>query len=173
MTTFTNDFDEIRHEFDAFIGSIVYATMVTVDHQHRPRTRILIPVWEVIDGVPVGWLATHPSPVKTAHLEGNPHTNFTYWTQRNNSVHIDAVARWEDDSASRQHVWDLYTQTSPPGAGYPLGRFWTGTNDPNLRILRIDPRRIQVIRGGDLRSRIWERQLPPDSNTRPEANTDG
>jgi general stress protein 26 len=169
MTTFIDDFDEIRQEFDAFIGSIVYATMVTVDNENRPRTRILIPVWEVVDGVPVGWLATYPTPVKTAHLQRNPHTNFTYWTRGNSSVHIDAVAAWDDSSDTRRHVWDLYARTSPPGAGYPLGRFWTGIDDPSLRMLRLDPWRIQVIRGLDLRSRIWKRTDPEGASSPPTA----
>lgn len=49
----------------------------------------------------------------------------------------------------------LATYRSPPGAGYDLGRFWTGPSDPELRVLRLAPWRIQVIRGHDLRSRIW------------------
>jgi hypothetical protein len=41
-------------------------------------------------------------------------------------------------------------------AGYPLGQFWTGIDDPKLHVLRLTPWRIQVIRGGDLHSRIWK-----------------
>ncbi|SEL94933.1 pyridoxamine 5'-phosphate oxidase family protein [Rhodococcus maanshanensis] len=148
-------FAAIEEEFDAFVGSIVYSTMVTVDSKGRPRTRVLIPVWEVVDGRPLGWLATYRTPVKAAHLRGNPHTNFSYWAPGNNSVAIDTVADWVDDGATKRKVWDLYRRTSPRGAGYDLGNFWRSPEDPELHVLRLDPWRIQVIRGRDLRSRIW------------------
>ncbi|MFC7447569.1 pyridoxamine 5'-phosphate oxidase family protein [Rhodococcus daqingensis] len=148
-------FATLEEEFNAFVGSIVYATMVTVDRKGRPRTRVLIPVWEVVDGRPLGWLATYKTPVKSAHLSANPHTNFSYWAPGNYSVAVDTVAEWIDDRATTRHVWDLYRQTSPRGAGYDLGNFWRSPDDPTLHILRLDPWRIQVIRGRDLRSRIW------------------
>ncbi|MBE1530885.1 hypothetical protein H4W34_000718 [Actinomadura algeriensis] len=92
MTTHVETYAEIRDEFDAYVGDIVYATMTTVDGKGRPRARVLIPVWEVVDGRPVGWLATYKTPVKAAHLAGNPHTTFSYWTPRQNAVSVDAVA---------------------------------------------------------------------------------
>ncbi|MGW6624454.1 hypothetical protein ACWF99_24830 [Nocardia sp. NPDC055002] len=33
------------------------------------------------------------------------------------------------------------------GAGYPLGRFWSGIEDPALHIRKLEPWRIQAIRG--------------------------
>ncbi|WP_327152122.1 pyridoxamine 5'-phosphate oxidase family protein [Nocardia sp. NBC_01329] len=157
MTTTVESFAEIRDEFDTYVGNIVYATMTTVDKQGRPRARVLIPVWETVDGQPAGWLATFPTPVKDAHLARNPHTTFSYWTPQQNQASVDAVAEGvpSDDLASRRHVWDLYQRTSPPGAGYPLSQFWSGIDDPKLRVLRLTPWRVQVIRGRDLRSRIW------------------
>lgn len=72
-------------------------------------------------------------------------------------MHVDATADWIplEDLAIRRHVWDLYQRTSPAGAGYPLGNFWSGIEDPKLHILKLEPWRIQVIRGRDLRSTIW------------------
>ncbi|MGP4022946.1 pyridoxamine 5'-phosphate oxidase family protein [Actinomadura sp. 3N407] len=157
MTTIVDTFSEIRDDFDAYIGDIVYATMTTVDSKGRPRARVLIPVWEHVDGHPVGWLATYKTPVKAAHLAGNPHTTFSYWTPRQNAVNVDTVAEWVDDAETKRHVWRLYAETSPPGAGYDLGRFWReGPSDPGLHVLRLSPWRVQVIRGTDLRSRIWK-----------------
>ncbi|WP_216609966.1 hypothetical protein [Cellulosimicrobium protaetiae] len=75
MTHQTHEFDDLRAEFDATVGRTVYATMVTVDAQNRPRTRALIPVWEVVDGAPLGWLATYRTPRKAApapHRNGEP-----------------------------------------------------------------------------------------------------
>ncbi|MFI6514585.1 pyridoxamine 5'-phosphate oxidase family protein [Spirillospora sp. NPDC050679] len=158
MATKVHDFAAIREQFDAYVGDIVYATMTTVDSKHRPRARVLIPVWEVVDGKPVGWLATYRTPVKEAHLAGNPHATFSYWTPRQNAASVDTVATWVDldDLATRRHVWDLYRRTSPRGAGYDLGQFWKGVEDPKLHVLKLEPWRVQVIRGTDLNSRIWQ-----------------
>ncbi|MGW2160912.1 pyridoxamine 5'-phosphate oxidase family protein [Nonomuraea sp. NPDC001699] len=156
MTVRVRSFAEIENEFNASIGRIGYATMVTVDAKGRPRTRVLIPVWENVDGRPLGWLATYRTPVKAAHIAGNPHTNFSYWMPGNDSVAVDTVAEWVDDLAVKRHVWDLYRRTSPPGAGYDLGDFWRSPADPKLHVLRLDTWRVQVIRGMDLRSRIWQ-----------------
>ncbi|MEV4111401.1 pyridoxamine 5'-phosphate oxidase family protein [Nonomuraea sp. NPDC049695] len=155
MTLTVTSFAEIESEFNAFVGAIAYATMVTVDAEHRPRTRVLIPVWEAVDGQPRGWLATYKTAVKAAHLAANPHTSFSYWKPGNNSVAIEAVATWVEEPDAKQYVWDLYRATSPRGAGYDLGNFWRSPADPKLHVLRLDPWRIQVIRGMDLRGRIW------------------
>ncbi|MEU5881082.1 pyridoxamine 5'-phosphate oxidase family protein [Spirillospora sp. NPDC047279] len=156
MATKVSTFAEVRDEFEAYIGDIVYATMTTVDKKGRPRARVLIPIWEEVDGRPVGWLATYRTPVKEAHLAGNPHTTFSYWTPRQNAVAVDTVAEWVDGPDVRKRVWDLYSKTSPKGAGYELGQFWKGPDDPKLHILKLEPWRVQVIRGRDLRSRIWQ-----------------
>ncbi|MFG3442216.1 pyridoxamine 5'-phosphate oxidase family protein [Nonomuraea sp. NPDC047897] len=156
MTGRVTSFAAIEEEFATYIGDIVYATMTTVDAKGRPRARVLIPVWEVVDGRPHGWLATYRTPVKAAHLARNPHATFSYWTPRQNAVAVDTVAAWVDDPAVTRRVWRLYEQGSPPGAGYDLGGFWTGVDDPGLHVLRLTPWRVQVIRGRDLRSRIWQ-----------------
>ncbi|KAB2344747.1 pyridoxamine 5'-phosphate oxidase family protein [Actinomadura rudentiformis] len=156
MATKVKTFAELQDEFDAYIGDIVYATMTTVDKKGRPRARVLIPIWEVVDGKPVGWLATYKTPVKEAHLANNPHTTFSYWTKRQNAVAVDTVAEWVDDLDIKKRVWDLYSRTSPKGAGYELGQFWTSPADPKLHVLRLEPWRVQVIRGRDLRSKIWQ-----------------
>ncbi|QFZ19590.1 pyridoxamine 5'-phosphate oxidase family protein [Saccharothrix syringae] len=155
MSSVVSDFGELEAEFNNYIGAINYATMVTVDARDRPRTRVLIPVWETVGGAPLGWLATYRTPVKAAHLAGNPHTSFSYWAPGNDSVAVDAVAEWDDAPPTKEHVWELYRRTSPPGAGYPLGSFWESPSDPELHVLRLTPWRVQVIRGRDLHSRIW------------------
>ncbi|MFI6910073.1 pyridoxamine 5'-phosphate oxidase family protein [Nonomuraea sp. NPDC050394] len=150
-------FSEIQDAFEAYIGDIVYATMTTVDKRNRPRARVLIPIWEMVDGEPLGWLATYRTPVKAAHLANNPHTTFSYWTPRQNAVNVDTVAEWVTDVEVKRRVWDLYRKTSPRGAGYNLGNFWTSPTDPKLHVLRLEPWRVQVIRGTDLRSQIWKK----------------
>ncbi|MEO3796919.1 pyridoxamine 5'-phosphate oxidase family protein [Nonomuraea sp. B10E15] len=155
LSNHVTSFAEIKGQFDAYIGDIVYATMTTVDRKGRPRARVLIPVWENVDGRPLGWLATYRTPVKAAHLAGNPHSTFSYWTPRQNAVSVDTVATWADDLETKYHVWGLYRRTSPQGAGYDLGNFWRDPGDPKLHVLRLEPWRVQVIRGSDLHSRIW------------------
>lgn len=152
-------FSEIEQDFADILGDIVYATMTTVDGRGRPRSRVLIAVWEVIDGAPLGWLATFPTPVKTAHLAVNPHASFSYWSAKQNTVAVDTVATWVEGLADKQHVWDLYEAGSPRGVGYPPGRFWRSPADPAFGVLRLEPYRVQVLRGVDLAagrpSRIW------------------
>jgi hypothetical protein len=149
-------FADLETEFNSYVGAINYATMVTVDAKNRPRTRVLIPVWEKVDGEPIGWLATYRTPVKAAHLARNPHANFSYWAPGNNTVAVDTLARWDNSAPVKEHVWNLYSTTSPRGAGYHLGSFWEAPSDSKLHVLRLTPWRIQVIRGTDLRSRIWQ-----------------
>lgn len=149
-------FTDMEDEFNAYVGAINYATMVTIDSKNRPRTRVLIPVWEKVDDRPLGWLATYNTPTKAAHLARNPNTSFSYWKPGNNSVAVEAVAEWDNALSTKEYVWDLYRKTSPRGAGYHLGQFWRAPSDPQLHVLRLVPWRIQVIRGIDLRSRIWQ-----------------
>lgn len=152
-------FADIRDDFAAIVGSVNYATMTTVDAKGRPRSRVLIPVWETDGELPTGWLGTYRTPVKSAHIARNPHVTFSYWSPAQNTVSADVTARWVDDSATRTHVWDLYRRGSPPGAGYHPGRFWTGPDDPRFQVLRLAAWRIQVLRAGDLLTgvpaRIW------------------
>ncbi|MCA2230052.1 pyridoxamine 5'-phosphate oxidase family protein [Nonomuraea aurantiaca] len=105
MANHVTSFAEIKDQFDTYIGDIVYATMTTVDQEGRPRAQVLIPVWESVDGLPLGWLATYKTPVKAAHLAGNPHSTFSYWTPKQNAVSIDTVATWADDLETKRHVW--------------------------------------------------------------------
>ncbi|MER7891661.1 pyridoxamine 5'-phosphate oxidase family protein [Micromonospora sp. NPDC094482] len=156
MASRVSSFAAIQGQFDDYLSDIVYATMTTVDAKGRPRARVLIAVWEVVDTRPVGWLATYRTPVKAAHLAANPHATFSYWSPRQNAVAIDTVAEWVDDLGIKQHVWELYRDGSPGRVGYDLGRYWrAGPADPQLHVLRLTPWRVQVIRGADLRSRIW------------------
>lgn len=156
MSASTTSFAEVRERFEQYLAEAVYATMVTVDARGRPRARVLIAVWETTERGPVGWLATYRTPVKATHLSTNPHVTFSYWTPRQNAVHVDAVAQWVDDPSERRRVWDLYVNGSPSGVGYHPGSYWRGgPGDPTYSLLRIDPWRVQLVRGTDLASTIW------------------
>ena len=158
------DLADLRADVTDVLSRIGYATMATVDRHGRPRTRVLIAVWELEDDDPRGWLATFRTPVKAAHLAANPHASFSYWDRSQDTVSIDATAVWTDDRDERHHVWRLYGRGSPRGVGYPPGRFWPdGPDGPTFQVLRLRPYRIQVLRGRELAAgvspRIWRR--PP------------
>lgn len=154
-----NEFAEMESTFFAYVRDIRYATMITVDRRSRPRARVLLPVWEVVDGRPLGWLASYRTPVKAAHLAGNPHTTYSYWSPRQNTVHVDALSAWADDTAARHHAWDLYRRGGPPGVGYDPVHYWPGGPDsPEYHVIRIEPWRVQLVRGTDLSSTLWRRE---------------
>ncbi|WP_410656975.1 hypothetical protein [Amycolatopsis sp. lyj-112] len=119
MSTTTDDFGELGAEFNTYVGAINYATMVTIDAENRPRTRVLIPVWEKVDDRPVGWLATY-------RTRSRRHTSKAIRTPTSLTGHR-ATTQW------------------------PSTRSPSGTTNPRSS----NTWRIQVIRGGDLRSRIW------------------
>ena len=150
-------FSDLQDAFFSYIQDIVYATMTTVDKLNRPRARVLLPIWEMRDDLPVGWVAVYPTPVKVAHLARNPHTTISYWDPRQNAVFADCTAEWVKDVAVRTEIWDLYKKGSPEGVGYDLANFWRGgPRDPKLGLLRLTPFRVQVLRGRDLSSRFWK-----------------
>ncbi|MFJ2651620.1 pyridoxamine 5'-phosphate oxidase family protein [Streptomyces sp. NPDC087420] len=156
MADKVDSFSELADKFFEYIKDIRYCTMITVDKKSRPRARVLLPIWEVVDGKPVGWLAAYKTPVKVAHLANNPHTTYAYWSPRQNAVYVDSVSAWAEDMETKTYAWELYQKGSPPGVGYDPYNFWRGgPADPKYHVLRIDPWRVQVLRGTDLSSRIW------------------
>lgn len=156
-----SSFADVRRDFFEIVGDIVYATMTTVDRKGRPRSRILIATWEVEGETPVGWVATFKTPVKAAHLAHNPHVTTSYWSPAQDVVYVDSVAGWVDHPEVKLKVWELFREGSPPGVGYEPGAYWRGPEDPRYHVLRLDPWRVQVLRGRELASgrpsRIWQR----------------
>jgi len=158
----TRSFAALERDFIEYITDIKYATMITVDRRGRPRARVLLPIWEVVEDRPVGWLAAYRTPVKVAHLADNPHTTFSYWNHRQNAVFVDAIAAWVPDAETKARVWELYRAGSPPGVGYDPSTYWrSGPADPEYDVLRIDPWRVQLRRGTDLRGTLW---YPPEAD---------
>jgi general stress protein 26 len=165
-------FAAFEEEFLRFTSEIIWTTVTTVDGKGRPRSRILHPIWQVIDGLPVGWIVTGKTPVKAGHLAHNPHVACSYWSPAQNTVTIDCVASWVEGAASKRHVWDLFMSTPPP-LGYDLTAFGSaGVDDPRFTPLRLDPWRIQILRfegwGGNLTPRLW--QAEGRGETRRHAN---
>jgi general stress protein 26 len=168
MAQRVDTFADIRRTFLAYISDIRYCTMVTVDSANRPRARVMLPVWEVVDERPVGWLAVFKTPVKARHLQRNPHTTYSYWSPRQNAVHIDAVSSWIDDPEVKTYAWNVYKSGSPAGVGYdPIGYWPGGPTDPTYHLIRIEPWRIQLVRGTDLATVVWQTATPKSGAGQP------
>lgn len=153
-------FADYEQDFLQFTSEIVLCTVTTVSPDGRPRSRMMHPVWQVLDGTPVGWVVTSKTPVKARHLAANPYVACSYWSPAQNVVYIDCVARWVDDDVGKQYVWDTF-MTTPPPVGYDLSGFGDETiHNPLFTPLRLDPWRIQIMRGeefpmGNLVPRMW------------------
>ena len=152
-------FSEIEAEFQARVASIVWCSVATIDRQGRLRSRILHPIWESVEGAPVGWIATGRHSLKEKHLAGNPHLTLSYWDPAHKQIFADCKTTWEDDPKEKARLWALYKATPEP-LGYDLSMIWQqGLEDPTYGLLKLHPWRIelsdleQVMTGGE--PRIW------------------
>lgn len=144
-----SSFAEIEREFSERVNRIVWCSVATVDAKGRPRSRILHPYWQG----QVGWIATSRDSYKAAHLARNPHVSLAYVADISKPVYIDATAEWMDDAATKQYVWDLYTNTPPP-LGYKVADFWGAVDSPSFGVLRLTPWRIEVT-DFPVGTRVW------------------
>jgi general stress protein 26 len=132
-------FDELREDFLRIVSDVVWCTVATVDTRGRPRTRVMHPYWEVVDGAPVGWIGTSKSPLKTRHLAVNPHVSCSYWSPTQETAHVECRASWADDD--RERVWQLFLDAKPP-LGYDpaaIPRWKGGPLAGEWAVLRLDP----------------------------------
>ncbi len=137
---------------------VVWAVLTTVDSRGRPRSRVVHPAWELADDRPIGWVTSRPSPVKVAHLDGNPHVACTYAGAAHDVAYFDCVAAWVD-APERAHAWELF-RTLPAPVGYDPATIWPdGPDSPGSAVLRLDPHRVQVGRAAELARgegpRLW------------------
>ncbi len=157
------DFTPFTEEFMTRVAEIVYCTATTVGPDGAPRSRIFHPVWQVVDNRPVGWVASFPTPVKASHLASNPHMSCMYWTPAQDTVAIDAIATWADDEETRHALWKLILATPEPMGYDPKLVGFEDWKVPFFTPLRLDPTRIQMLRGeqmraGDYTYRVWQRE---------------
>ncbi len=145
--------EEIATPFIEMAHKIVWCTVATVDKQGRPRSRVLHPIWELVDGRPVGWIATGATPVKVAHLEASPFVSCNYWTQEQDTCVAECAASWVTDQATKTAVWDMYVN-GPEPVGYDPAMIpgWDNAESPGFSALRLDPWRIRVMPGAAMLS---------------------
>jgi uncharacterized pyridoxamine 5'-phosphate oxidase family protein len=140
----TETFTAIEEDFLKIVREVVMCTVTTVGESGNPRSRILHPVWEIIDGKPVGWIFTTPSPVKAKHLASNPNVAISYASVTGELVLGQCAAGWVEDAATKKHVYDLINNTPEP-VGFDLGLFFIDSSEhPAFHVLRLDPTMIQV-----------------------------
>jgi Pyridoxamine 5'-phosphate oxidase len=148
-------FQSIEEDFLRISAEVVWATVATVDSRGRPRTRILHPYWEVVDGRPVGWVATVRSPLKSKHLAANPFVSVSYWSPKQETAHADCRASWADDK--RERVWNLFLEAEPP-LGYDpatLSQWKDGPLGGEFAVLRLDPWRVMILTAEDVAEDRW------------------
>lgn len=134
-----SSFDEIAEEFLARTFRVVWCSVATVDSKGRPRSRILHPYWEGS----TGWIATSPNSHKAKHLQANPHVSLAYVSEVFKPVYVDATAVWDDDPASKQHVWDLFKYADEP-MGYDPEPIFGRVDHSSFGVLRLTPWRIEL-----------------------------
>ncbi len=140
---------DVAAAFIATAHRIVWSTVATVDLQGRPRTRILHPIWQW-DGTDLtGWIATGPTPVKRAHLAGQPDVSVSYWDPSQDTVSAECTTTWILDDDGRREVWDRF-RSGPEPVGYDpaIVPAWSdGPTSDAFGALRLDPWRLRVFPG--------------------------
>jgi hypothetical protein len=160
------EFAELRDDFFRITSEIAWSTVATVDTRGRPRTRVLHPIWEEVDGAPVGWVGTTRSPLKARHLEATPYVSCAYWSPKQETVHADCHARWAPDE--RERVWQLFLDADPP-LGYDpatMPPFRDGPLGGAFDVLRLDPWRLMLLSVADMAAgrfhdRVWRPAQSP------------
>jgi hypothetical protein len=127
---------------------IVWCTVATVDHQGRPRSRILHPLWEWDGTSLVGWIATEPTPIKRSHLAHSPYVSCTYWNDTHDTCTAECRAQWKLDDATRAVVWEKFKHAPPP-VGYDPAIIagWDAPTSETFTVLRLEPWRVRVFPG--------------------------
>jgi hypothetical protein len=141
------DLATIAPSFVQMAHRIVWATVATVDHQGRPRSRILHPVW-VWDGETLtGWIGTGPTTIKHAHLSRHPFASCSYWSPSHDACVAECRAELLEDAATRHNVWSLL-KSAPEPVGYDpaIVPGW-GPDSPTFAGLRLTPWRLRVFPG--------------------------
>ena len=142
-------FTELATTFVEMAHRIVWCSVATVDHENRPRSRVLHPLWEWDGDALVGWIATGPTPVKIAHLAHSPHVSCNYWAPNHDTCVAECDANWANDDATRTRIWDRF-KNAPAPVGYDpaiIPPWKDGPLSPAFGVLRLDPWRIRVFPG--------------------------
>lgn len=146
-TNFATTFSDIADEFHARVSRTVWCNVATVDAECRPRSRILHPVWDGLDGWIGVWLTstkTQERSLKIAHITANPHVSLAYIADVATPVYIDATAEVSADPAVKQHFFEL-ANAFPPPYGYDPAQIFGEADNPRFGVLHVIPSRIALV----------------------------
>jgi hypothetical protein len=140
--------DQIAQPFIDVAHRIVWATVATVDSSNRPRARVLHPIWEFDGAHLTGWIATSPTPVKTAHLAHSPFVSVNYWDAQHDIATAECSATWHHDDETCVRIWERF-ENAPPPVGYDpaIIPVWTDPTGPEFAVLELTPWRLRVFPG--------------------------
>jgi len=141
--------DRIAPAFVDMAHSIVWASVVTVDRDGKPRSRILHPIWEWDGTDLVGWVATVPTPLKHAHLHAHPEVAVSYWTASQDTCSAECTAQLYIDDDTRIAVWDKFANGPEPVRYDPhiIPMWGDGPTSEQFAALRLSPYRLRVMPG--------------------------
>jgi general stress protein 26 len=133
------NFADIEAEFLARIRQVVYCTMATVDSAHRPRLRIMHPIWEGS----TGWVISWPGSFKARHLGRNPAVSLAYMPEKTTPIYEKATTAWVETAEEKQRIWELHKATPAPVGFDPEPHYGT-IEHPYYGVLRLTPWRIEL-----------------------------
>lgn len=133
-------FNEIETEFLQRVHTMVWCSLATRDAKDRLRSRILHPLWEGA----TGWASARPQSLKARHIARCPYVSLAYISDIARPVYVDCTAEWENDDEKKRRVWELF-KTTPPPAGFDLGKIFKSMEDPEYGVLKFTPWRIELF----------------------------
>ncbi|NJN55894.1 MAG: pyridoxamine 5'-phosphate oxidase family protein [Anaerolineae bacterium] len=139
----TTSFSEIAESFIERVHQMVWCNVATVDRHGRPRSRVLHPIWELVDGGAIGWIATGRHTLKTKHLAARPYLSIAYIADPLKPIYAECHAEWADDPATKERIWNWLKETPPP-LGYDNGLFWGTVENPAFGVLKLTPWRVEL-----------------------------
>jgi hypothetical protein len=140
--------EQIAQPFIDVAHRIVWASVATVDTSNRPRSRVLHPIWEFDGEHLTGWIATGPTPVKSAHLAHRPYVSVNYWDHQHDVATAECHTTWHHDDATCIRIWDaLKNAPEPVGYDPAIIPVWTAPTQPEFAVLQLDPWRLRVFPG--------------------------
>lgn len=153
----TQNFSEMADAFLTKAHTIVWCNVATVDSQGRPRSRVLHPIWEIVNDRPVGWIATGRQTLKAKHLAQHPYLSLAYIADPLKPLYVECHAAWADEAATKQRIWDWFGATPPP-LGYDLAAFFGAVDNPAYGVLQLTPWRVELA---DLfgEAQVWSASL--------------
>jgi hypothetical protein len=151
------NFSDIEAEFIQRVHTMVWCSAATVDSRHRPRSRVLHPIWEGA----TGWVTTHRHSHKARHLAKNPYVSLAYITDIHRPVYADCSAEWVDDLDEKRRIWELFKSTPPPLGYDPASEFGRPDHE-DFGLLKLTPWRIDLVSfpapSFEEGTRVWHRR---------------